>query len=144
MFARAVFDRRAGDGMQHAFHAREMFGEERAGKFHRQKLVLLVGRTPGIQRFILAVVKRRRSRGELGTAVFPLHKTVAVEVQAQLDAAGMKAGAPVKFALRKKIMPLDAVTCALKTAVERLPALAHITPCPGLGERGRTAPESLR
>ena len=45
--------------------------------------------------------------------------------------------APVELALRKKIVPLKAVTRAVKTAEQRLPALADIAPRAGLGERRR-------
>ena len=47
----------------------------------------------------------------------------------------METRRPVKFALGEKIVPLDAVARAVKTAEERLPALADIAPRVRLGER---------
>lgn len=83
------------------------------------------------------MIKPDRARREIGAFVLALHEAVAGEVQAQLHAAGMKAGGPVELALSKKIVPLDAVARAVKTAEERLPALAHITPRARLAERWR-------
>ena len=111
-----------------------MFGEERTGKFHREKLVLLARRALRRQRFIRAMIKARRVRRELGPPAAAFHEAVAVQIQAQLDAARMKTRRPVELALRQKVMPLDAVTHAAKTAEDRLPARAHVAPRAGFGK----------
>ena len=64
---------------------------------------------------------------------------MTIKVQAQFHAARMKTGSPIKLALRKKIVPLDAVACAVKAAKDRLPALADITPGLDLGKFGGAA-----
>ena len=97
--------------------------------------MLLIRRAPCGQRLILAVIEPDRVWVKFHALAFARHKTVPSKIQAQLNAAWMKACAPVKFTLRKKIVPLDAVTRAVKTAEERLPALADIAPRVRLGER---------
>jgi len=65
---------------------------------------------------------------------------MAVQIQTQFHAAGMKARRPIEFAPRKKIVPLNAVADAAKIAEQRLPAVPHVAPRASLGERrGATA-----
>ena len=66
------------------------------------------------------------------TAAF--HESVSLQIQAKFDAARMKARRPIELALGLKIMPLETVTHATKTAEDRLPARAHIAPSGGFSE----------
>jgi hypothetical protein len=130
--------------MQHRLHAGEMLGEKRAGKFHGEKLVLLVRRARRGQRLVLAMIKAAVPGAKV-RALAPPHSTKPwpARFRHKFHAAGMKARGPVELALRKKIVPLDAVARAVKTAEERLPALAHVAPRVRLGERrGRAAGSS--
>ena len=128
--------RRANDGMQFALHPGQMLFQKRTGKFHGQKLVPFVGGTPGGQWLIPVVIKTGGVGREFRPAAATRYKTVAVEVQAQLHAMGMKTGRPIEFATRKKIVPFEAVTRAAKTAEQRLPAVADIAPRASLTKRG--------
>ena len=66
--------------MQHRFHAREMFGEKRAGKFHGEKLMLLVRRAPRRSAARLCDDKIRPCRRERHALLLALHETVAGEI----------------------------------------------------------------
>ena len=134
-FARTFFNGRTHQRVQHRLHARQVFRQKRTGKFHRQKLVLLIRRTAGGQRLVLAMVKPDRAWREIRPLMFAFHEAVAVQIQTQLDAARMKTRGPVKFVPREKIVPLDAVARTVKTAEDRLPAFADIAPRVRLGER---------
>ena len=134
VFTRAIFNRRADNRMQHRLHAGKMFREKRAGKFHGEKLVRFFCRALRRERLGLAMIKARCARCEFRPRPAAFHEAVAGKIQAQLDAARMKTGGPVKFALRKKVVPLDAVTCAVETAENWLPAFADIAPRFRLGE----------
>ena len=111
--------------MQHGLHARKMLRQKRAGKFHRQKLVPLIGRAPGGERLLFAMVKTNSVGFKFHPPVLALDKAVPVEIQTQLHAGGMKARGPVEFAPRKKIVPLDTVTRAAENC-----RTAVASPCP--------------
>ncbi len=121
--------------MQHCRHAGQMLRQKWAGKFHREKLVLLVRGALCGQRLVFAMIKANGVWREIRPLAFALHETVAGQIQTQFHAARMKTRGPVQFAPRKKIMPLDAVARAAKTAEDRLPAFAHVAPGAGFGER---------
>jgi hypothetical protein len=79
-FARAVFHGRANHRVKHRPHIREMLGQKRAGKFDREKPMLLVGRTAGGQRIPLAMVEAHGVGGEFHAALPAFHKTAAIEI----------------------------------------------------------------
>ena len=74
-FTRTILHGRPHERMQHGFHARQMFGEKRTGKFHREKLVLLARRALRRQRFILAMIEpdgvRREFRAPAASSTKP-------------------------------------------------------------------------
>src|SRR6185295_13762212 len=106
--------------MQHRLRAAEVFGEERAGKFHREKLMPLVRGAPGHQRFVVAMIKPGRARREVGPAAAAFHEPMTVEVEAKLDATRMKTRRPVQLALGLEIMPLDAEAESAETPEQGL------------------------
>ena len=105
-----------------------MFGKERAGKLHGEKLMLFVGRALGCERFGGAMVEADGVRPELSATASSFHEALASKIQTKLNATRMKTRRPIKLLPRLKIMPLDAITHAAKTAEERLPACANVAP----------------
>jgi len=59
---------------------------------------------------------------------------IAREVQANLDAAGMKTSAPVKFRVRLEVVPLETHARSAHTAVQMPPAFTNRRPRRAFGE----------
>ena len=98
----------------------------------------LVRRTRGAQHLFAAPVKSGGQRRECGFLFVETDAAIAFEVQANLDAAGMKTFAPVEFFVRTfEIMPLEAHARATHAAVQMPPAIADRAPRGAFGERGR-------
>ena len=102
-----------------------------------EKLVPLVGRPRGGKFLFAAPVKAGGQRRKHGLGFVAVDTALAFEIQADLDAAGMKTFAPVKFRVRLEVVPLEAHARAAHTAVEMPPALANRAPHRAFGERGR-------
>src|SRR6185503_21146348 len=83
----------------------------------------------------LAMIKPGGVGRELRATAVSFHKTVSIQVQAQLDAARMKTRRPIKLAPGEEVVPFQAVTHAAKAAEQRLPAGAHVAPGGAFGKR---------
>ena len=88
------------------------------------------------QRLFSAPVKSGRQRNEHRLAAVECDLSVAFEIQADFDAAGMKTSAPVKCPAGFEVMPLKTHTAAMHTAVQMPPAIANRAPHRTFGERG--------
>src|SRR5208337_1593575 len=77
----------------------------------------------GPQGLFAAPVKSNRQRRKHRLALVVRDPSVAFEIQADLDAAGMKTPAPVKFHIRFEVMPLKARAPVRQTAVQMPPAI---------------------
>jgi hypothetical protein len=126
--ARAAFDRGFDQRMQRGFVSGEVFREEWAGEFDRQKLMSLGRGTFGGQRFTGAMIKAHGARREFRARPVALNEAVAFQVQAKLDAARVKTRGPIQFVARKKIVPLDAESESVKISKQRLPSAPDISP----------------
>ena len=105
--------------------------------FDGEKLVPLI-RLPGrAQQLFAAPVKAGGQRRERNFLAVEGDVPVAGKVQADLDAAGMKTFAPVKFRVRFEIVPLEAHARAAHAAVQMPPAVANRMPRRTFGERRR-------
>ena len=60
---------------------------------------------------------------------------VAFAIQADLDAAGMKAFTPIEFLTHREVMPLEAQSRAAHAAVQMAPAVPDRMPGRTFGER---------
>lgn len=88
----------------------------------------------GKPRAMLAV-KSRAQRNETQLARAVTDTSVAGEIEADFDAAGMKALRPVHFVARGEVMPLEAETEFAIVAVQLTPACAHAFPGFGFTKR---------
>ena len=88
------------------------------------------------QRFAVAKIKSGGAGREISASATAFDQAISLQIEAKLDTTRMKAGGPIKFPFRQKVMPLDAVANAPKTAKQRLPPRTDITPRRAFRERG--------
>ena len=107
--------------------------------FDGEKLMPLVRLPRRAQRLFPAPVKSGGQRRERGFAAVESDPPVAFEIQADFDAAGMKAFAPIEFLARLEVVPLETHARAAHAAVQMPPAVANRAPRRTFGEHGRDA-----
>lgn len=90
---------------------------------------------PGRGNRRLALVVKCQHTGSQFHATLAVGKRgVSRKIQAQLDAAGMKAAGPIELLRASEVMPFKAETKFPKIAKKWTPARAHLAPDFGLGE----------
>src|SRR3984893_13471585 len=104
------------------------------GHFDRQKLMLLIRLTRGGQRLITSSVKPDRQRSERGLALVQGDASVAFAVEADFNAAGMKAFSPIEFFTHREVMPLETEPRVAHAAVQMMPALPDRVPDRAFGK----------
>ena len=70
--------------------------------------MLLIRLPRGGQSFFAAPIKPDGQRRECGFVIVDADAAVAFEIQADLDAAGMKTFTPIKFLTHLEVVPLEA------------------------------------
>src|SRR5688572_30430728 len=108
--ARLSFDHVAHEWVQIVGLLAKMLFQERRRKLHRDKPMSFSGPARRDQRRVALVIECKRLGWQLHGLLALFDRRGAVEVKAQLDAAGMKAPRPIQFLHRGEIVPLETET----------------------------------
>src|SRR5690348_2285748 len=128
-FSRFSLRHRAHQRMQIVSMTTEMFSEKRRRKFNCDEAMLLARAARCNQRRLSLKVKREHSRQQINRLLSIGQFSTALQIQAQLNAAGMKTSRPIKLLFRRELVPLEAEPQVLIVAKQRPPARADSIPC---------------
>src|SRR5262245_45487930 len=114
-----------------------MFAQEGHRKFQRDELMVFAAtaRTGKARSALVIESGRRGGKGEGAAA--RLNFALAGQVQTNFECAGMKTARPIEITLECEVMPLNAESAFLETAVERSPAVANPDPSGRFAEARR-------
>lgn len=132
--ARAARDDFADEGMQRGDVLGEMLGQKVKRHLDGEKLVALAGLTGGPQGLGALAVKTDGHGREGGFGLPRSDFAIPLDIQANLDGAGVKALAPIKRCVGLEIVPFEAHAGAQDAAMEGPPAGAELAPSCALGK----------
>jgi hypothetical protein len=107
--------------------------------FYGKKLMLLIRLPRGGQNFFAASIEPDCQWRECGFVIVDGHAAVAFAIQADFDAAGMKAFTPIKFLAHREVVPLEAQARTGYAAVQMPPTITDGMPSRAFAERRRDA-----
>lgn len=124
----------ADEGVQGVFEIGEVTLQKIEGHFHGQKLVTFVAGAEGGQGGGSPAIKADAQGQVLSAGLSTGDLAVAGDIQADLNATGMKTPAPIQFRVGLEIVPFKADAGSLHAAVQMAPAIANGHPGGTLGK----------